>query len=65
MLRKLSIGAVQGNVDIDMKWNPVLAQKNLAQHRQLTAELPSVPLVIWPESAIEATDSRNSASAAA
>jgi apolipoprotein N-acyltransferase len=51
---KLSIGAVQGNVDIDMKWNPVLAQKNLAQHRQLTAELPSVPLVIWPESAIEA-----------
>ena len=51
---KLSIGAVQGNVDIDMKWNPVLAQKNLAQHLRLTDKLPSVPLVIWPESAIEA-----------
>jgi len=52
--RKLSIGAVQGNVDIDMKWNPLLAQKNLAQHRQLTDQLDAVPLVIWPESAIEA-----------
>ena len=31
--RKLSVGVVQGNVDIDMKWNPVLAQKNLDQHR--------------------------------
>ena len=52
--RKLSVGAVQGNVDIDMKWNPVLARKNLDQHRQLTGELDAVPLVIWPESAVEA-----------
>ncbi len=52
--RKLPVGAVQGNVDIDMKWNPVLAQKNLAQHRQLTGELDAVPLVVWPESAVEA-----------
>lgn len=52
--RKISVAAVQGNVDIDLKWNPALAQKNLAQHRQLTAPLDAVPLVIWPESAIEA-----------
>lgn len=51
---KLPIGVVQGNVDIDMKWDPVLAQKNLDKHRQLSAELNAVPLVIWPESAIEA-----------
>jgi apolipoprotein N-acyltransferase len=51
---KLPVGAVQGNVDIDMKWNPVLAQKNLAHHRQLSDKLDAVPLVIWPESAIEA-----------
>lgn len=51
--RKLSVGVVQGNVDIDMKWNPVLAQKNLDQHRKLTDELAAVPLVIWPESAME------------
>jgi apolipoprotein N-acyltransferase len=52
--RKLSVGAVQGNVDIDMKWNPALGQKNLDQHRMLTAGLDEVQLVIWPESAIEA-----------
>ena len=52
--RKLSVGAVQGNVDIDMKWNPALAQKNLDQHRAVTAGLEEVQLVIWPESAIEA-----------
>lgn len=51
--RKLSVGAVQGNVDIDMKWNPVLAQKNLDKHRTLTNDLTAVPLIIWPESAIE------------
>ena len=40
--RKLSVGVVQGNVDIDMKWNPVLAQKNLDQHRKLTDALAAV-----------------------
>ena len=53
--RKLPVGVVQGNVDIDMKWNPTLAQRNLDQHRNLTAELAEVPLVIWPESAMEIT----------
>jgi apolipoprotein N-acyltransferase len=48
------VGAVQGNVDIDMKWNPALAQKNFGKHRDLTEKLDVVSLVIWPESAIEA-----------
>ena len=52
--RKLAVAAVQGNVDIDLKWNPILAQKNLDQHRRLTDALDAVALVIWPESAIEA-----------
>jgi apolipoprotein N-acyltransferase len=51
--RKLLVGVVQGNVDIDMKWNPILAQKNLEQHRVLTGQLDAAPLIIWPESAIE------------
>ena len=34
--RKLSVAAVQGNVDIDLKWDPALAQKNFDEHRQLT-----------------------------
>ena len=51
---KLSVAAVQGNVDIDLKWNPELAKKNLEKHRRLTAEdAAAVSLVIWPESAIE------------
>jgi apolipoprotein N-acyltransferase len=52
--RKVSVAAVQGDVDIDMKWNPVLAQKNLEKHRSLSADLPALDLVIWPESAVEA-----------
>ncbi|HWH79002.1 MAG TPA: apolipoprotein N-acyltransferase, partial [Candidatus Binatus sp.] len=52
--RKLSVAAVQGNVDIDMKWNPALAQKNLEKHRKLSVGLDAVDLVIWPESAVEA-----------
>ena len=50
----ISVGAVQGNVDIDMKWNPALAQQNLAKHKAITETVGAVPLVIWPESAIEA-----------
>jgi apolipoprotein N-acyltransferase len=57
--RKLSVGVVQGNVDIDMKWNPTLAQQNLDQHRKLTDALNAVPLVIWPESAMEVTVPEN------
>ena len=52
--QKIPIASVQGNVDIDMKWNPALAQKNLAKHRELTTPVGPVPLVVWPESAIEA-----------
>jgi apolipoprotein N-acyltransferase len=51
---KLSVAAVQGDVDIDVKWNPILAQKNFEAHRSLTAERAGVvSVVIWPESAIE------------
>lgn len=51
--RKLPVAAVQGNVDVDLKWDPILAQKNLDRHRRLTDALAAVALVIWPESAIE------------
>jgi apolipoprotein N-acyltransferase len=51
--RKLSVAAVQGNIDIDLKWNPVRANSNLQKHIKLTNELDATPLVIWPESAIE------------
>jgi apolipoprotein N-acyltransferase len=51
--RKLSVGSVQANVDVDLKWNPDLAKQNLQTHMSLTAQLDDVPVVIWPESAVE------------
>ena len=51
--RKLPVAAVQGNIDIDLKWNPSLVKKNLEKHKDLTRQLDGVPLVIWPESAVE------------
>jgi apolipoprotein N-acyltransferase len=51
--RKLPVAAVQGNIDIDLKWNPTLVKQNLEKHKNLTSRLEAVPLVIWPESAIE------------
>jgi apolipoprotein N-acyltransferase len=51
--RKLPVAAVQGNIDIDLKWNPTLVKENLEKHKDLTKSLEAVPLVIWPESAVE------------
>jgi apolipoprotein N-acyltransferase len=51
--RKLPVAAVQGNIDIDLKWNPSLVKQNLEKHKNLTRPLDAVPLVIWPESAVE------------
>ena len=51
--RKISVASVQANIDVDLKWNPVLVNQNLEKHLSLTAQLDAVPLVIWPESAVE------------
>ena len=51
--RKLPVAAVQGNIDIDLKWNPSLVKENLEKHKDLTRQLDAARLVIWPESAVE------------
>jgi len=51
--RKLGVASVQANIDVDLKWNPALIKQNLEKHMSLTATLDGVPLVIWPESAVE------------
>jgi apolipoprotein N-acyltransferase len=51
--RKLNVASVQANIDVDLKWDPVLIKQNLEKHISLTASLDSVPLVVWPESAVE------------
>jgi apolipoprotein N-acyltransferase len=51
--RKLEIAAVQGNIDIDMKWDPAKAKQNLQKYLDLTSSLEAVPVIIWPETAVE------------
>jgi apolipoprotein N-acyltransferase len=50
---KLSVAAVQGNIDIDLKWDPKRAKENLQVYRNLTKQTGGVTLVIWPETSIE------------
>jgi apolipoprotein N-acyltransferase len=51
--QRLSVGSVQANVGVDLKWDPELAKQNLDRHLRLTQQLDGVPLTIWPESAVE------------
>jgi apolipoprotein N-acyltransferase len=51
--RKLNVASVQANIDVDLKWDPMLIKQNLEKHMSLTATLDGVSLVVWPESAVE------------
>jgi len=51
--RKLSVAAVQGNIDVDLKWNPTKAKQNLANYLDLTKQAENIPVVLWPESSVE------------
>lgn len=51
---KLSVAAVQGNIDVGIKWDPAEVERNLAVHRELTKNVSGASLVIWPETAVEA-----------
>jgi len=50
---KLTVAAVQANIEIDMKWDPKQMNANLEAHTKLTRETSDVQLILWPESAIE------------
>ena len=50
---KLNLAAVQGDIDIDLKWNPVQVRRNLQTYQNLTKQLEGATLVIWPETAVE------------
>lgn len=50
---KLSVAAVQGNIGIDLKWNPLKVKGNLQTQQVLTKQAAGAKLVIWPESAVE------------
>jgi apolipoprotein N-acyltransferase len=50
---KLTVAAIQGNIDIDLKWNPVQVKRNLQTYQNLTRQADGAALVIWPETAVE------------
>jgi apolipoprotein N-acyltransferase len=50
---KLSVAAVQANIEVGMKWDPKQMNANLDVHRKLTQGISGVQVVLWPESAIE------------
>lgn len=49
---KIKIGVVQANIGIHEKWNPSLAQGQLAVHQRVSGDLErrGAQLVVWPES---------------
>lgn len=51
---KLALAAVQGNIDVGVKWDPAKLQRNLQIYRDLTKTITGASLVIWPETAVEA-----------
>ena len=50
---KLSVAAVQGNIEVGMKWDPKRMKANLDAHVKLTQAINGAQVVLWPESAIE------------
>lgn len=48
----LSVAAIQGNIDQDMKWQPGQIRAQLELYRDKTFNSPPVDLMIWPETAI-------------
>jgi len=50
--RTISVAAVQGNIDVDLKWDPKRAKENLEVYRNLTRST-ATELVIWPETSVE------------
>lgn len=45
---------VQGNVPLEIKWQPAYREPILERYRSLSARAPQARLVVWPEAAIPA-----------
>jgi apolipoprotein N-acyltransferase len=51
--RKLPVAAVQGNIDVGLKWDPAKARENLARYVGLSSTIENTALIAWPETAVE------------
>lgn len=50
---KLTVTAVQGNIDIQFKWDPKRLKQNLDAYLELTKKAQATTLIVWPETAVE------------
>jgi apolipoprotein N-acyltransferase len=50
--KALSVAAVQGNVEQNMKWDPVQLNAQLALYRELSMSAAPADLLVWPETAV-------------
>ncbi|QKZ06918.1 apolipoprotein N-acyltransferase [Pseudomonas eucalypticola] len=48
----LSVAAVQGNIEQEMKWDPAQVDAQLALYRDMTFTAKRTDLIIWPETAV-------------
>lgn len=48
----LTVAAVQGNVEQNMKWDPAQLNAQLALYRDLSFSAKQVDILVWPETAI-------------
>lgn len=51
----LSVAAVQGNISQHDKWDPEMLRKQIRTYRDLTEPLWGQDLILWPETALPAT----------
>lgn len=56
----LSVAAVQGNISQHDKWDPEMLRKQIRIYRQLTEPLWGRDLILWPETALPATQGQAS-----
>lgn len=50
--KPLSVAAIQGNVEQDLKWDPAHVNAQLALYRDLSFASRPVDLLVWPETAV-------------
>ena len=50
---QITLAAVQGNIDVQFKWDPKRLKQNLDAYLGLTQKAQAASLIVWPETAVE------------
>lgn len=52
MEQSYQVGAAQGNIPQDMKWDPSAARSHFSQYYQLSQSMNDADIIIWPEASL-------------